>query len=1132
MKLFSRCTLTTSVAVLCFLALAPAAFAQHRHHKQGDRFRPGQDFLNTPFGSDQPEAPKKDEPEDPTKLTTAKFAGLKARGGIGAAQLSGRVSDIAVNPNKRSEWYVGVASGGLWKTTNSGLTFTPIFDSYGSYSIGCVTIDPNNDSVIWVGTGENNSQRSVAWGDGVYVSRDGGKSFTNVGLKDSGSIGMIRVDPRDSNTVFVPAFGPLWSDGGDRGLFKTTDGGKSWEKVLELGEQTGVSEVHMDPRDPSIMYATAYQRRRHVWTLINGGPNGGIHKSTDNGATWRKLSSGLPSGDVGRIGMTVSPANPDVLYAIVEAQADKSGTYRSTDRGESWEKRSGYISSSPQYYQELIADPKNVDRFYSMDVFLHVTDDGGKTMKRVEHKNVHVDWHALVINPDNTDHLLGGNDGGVYETWDRANWRFFPNLPIKQYYRVAVDNSEPFYFIYGGTQDNNTHGGPSRTTELAGITNEDWFVTVGGDGFEPAVDPVDPNIVYSQWQDGGLIRFDRKSGEQVDIRPVEKRDDKPFVFNWDAALILSPHKHTRLYYAGNFLFKSDDRGDSWTRISEDLTRGLDRNSFKVMGVIQKPDAIAKHRSTSIYGSGVSLSESPMKEGLIYVGTDDGLINVTEDGGTTWRKVETLPGISDVAMVDGKQLTLISDVEASRHVEGRVFATVDNHKFGDYKPYVLRSDDKGLTWTSITGDLPGGTAYSIVEDHVNPNLLFVGTEFGVHFTLDGGTSWFKVSGVPTIDCRDLEIQRRENDLVVATFGRGFYVLDDYTPLRTASSEIFAKDAHIFPIRTALSYVPRSRQGGTDGRGWSGADYYAAPNPAFGAIITYHLKEKLKTRKELRQEAEKKDDWKHATIEELQAEDREPAPKVVMIVRDAAGNVLRQLEVSREAGLHRTSWNLRLPLTTPIQLSSRQLDPWETDQEGPLVPPGTYSVQLAKIVDGVTTMLDAPVSFEVRDLDAATFAAKGQARAEKFEFERKLSDLQRATEGAASVLGEVSNRLNHLRKGIMQTPGLDPAVSADLETLRTRHGEIQRALGGDSTLADRAVAQAPSIRERIGNALYSTLNSTQPPTKTHREQYDIASERFEKILADTKALVADLQTLEAKLEASKVPWTPGRLPEWKK
>lgn len=1103
--------------------------AREQQPGQGDEGRQEEKSAN----ETEKDKDKKEEPEDPTKLTAAKFGALKARGGIGAAMMSGRISDIAVDPNDRSTWYVGVASGGVWKTTNRGATFSPVFENYGSYAIGCVTIDPTNSNVVWVGSGENNSQRSVAWGDGVYVSRDAGKSFKNVGLKDSGNIGMIKVDPRDNNVVFVAAFGPLWSDGGDRGLYKTIDGGKTWENSLDLGEQTGVSEVHMDPRDANVLYATAYQRRRHVWTLINGGPKGGIHKSTDGGKTWKKLSSGLPSGDVGRIGMTVSPANPDVLYAIIEASGDKSGIYRSTDRGESWEKRSGYLSSSPQYYQELIADPKNEDRFYAMDTFMSFTNDGGKTMQRVDAKYVHVDWHALVVDPNDTNHLIGGNDGGLYETFDRANWRQFKNLPITQYYRVALDNSFPFYYIYGGTQDNNTIGGPSRTTDNVGVTSEEWFVTVGGDGFEPAVDPEDPNTVYSQWQDGGLIRFDRKSGEQVDIRPVEKADDKPFVFNWDAALIISPHSHTRLYYAGNFLFRSDDRGNTWKRISEDLTRGIDRNELKVLGVIQKPDAIAKHKSTSIYGSGVSLTESPVQEGLIYVGTDDGLINVTEDAGKTWRKVERLPEISSAADIDGKQLTLISDVEASRHSASRVYATVDNHKFGDYKPYVFKSDDKGVTWTSISGDLPErDTCYSIVEDHVNPNLLFVGTEFGTYFTVDGGVKWFKVSGVPTIDCRDLEIQRRENDLAIATFGRGFYILDDYSPLRTASSELFAKDAHIFPIRTALNYVPRSRLGGTDGKGWSGVDYYAAPNPPFGAIITYHIKEKLKTKKELRQEDEKKDDWKHATIEELQAEDREVAPKVVLIVRDDKGNILRQLDASRDAGMHRTSWNLRLPKTTPVSLSTRALDPWDSDQEGSMVPPGMYSVQLAKIVEGVTTMLDSPVSFEVRDLEQATFAAKGDARSEKYDFERKVADLQRAVEGTSNVLGDVASRLNYLRKGIADTPGADPAHFTKIESFRTRIADLQRVLDGDRTLGERAVAQAPSLSSRVNNALSNALNTTQPPTTTNREQYTIAAGLFEKVLAETKQLVFDVQSFESILESAKVPWTPGRVPEWKK
>lgn len=537
--------------------------------------------------SPTPQLPAESQTPTDLRVDAGTFSSLAARG-LGPAIMSGRVGDLAVNPARPSEFYVAVASGGVWKTVNGGVSFTPIFDTQGSFSIGCLALEPGNASVLWVGTGENNSQRSVSWGDGVYVSRDGGKSFTNTGLKNSAHIGMFAIDPRDTNRVFVAAMGPLWSTGGDRGLYRTDNGGKTWERVLYVSEDTGINEVHMDPRDPDTMYATAYMRRRHVWTLVNGGPESAIHKTTDGGKTWRKLTSGLPAGDKGRIGMDVSPANPDILYAIVEAP-EGGGVFRSRDRGETWEKRSAYMTGSPQYYNELVADPLNPDRVYALDTFLQVSDDGGATFRRAGQRDKHVDEHALWINPANTDHLISGCDGGVYESFDKAaTWRFCPNLPVMQFYRVAVDNSKPFYYVYGGTQDNNTIGGPSRTTDRAGITNEDWFVTTGGDGFEPAIDPTDPNIVYSESQDGGLVRFDRRSGEEVDIRPREKPGDKPFVFNWDTPLIISPHNHKRLYYGGNVLFRSDDRGDSWTIISGDLTRGLDRNQLKVFGKVQSP----------------------------------------------------------------------------------------------------------------------------------------------------------------------------------------------------------------------------------------------------------------------------------------------------------------------------------------------------------------------------------------------------------------------------------------------------------------------------------------------------------------------------------------------------------------
>lgn len=1057
------------------------------------------------------------------KVTGSTFRALSPRS-IGPALMSGRIGDFAVNPQNPSEFYVAVASGNLWKTTNRGVTFTPVFDSYGSYSIGCVTIDPTNPSVVWVGTGENNSQRSVGWGDGVYVTRDGGKSFVHTGLKESAHIGMIAVDPRRPDTVFAAAMGPLWSKGGDRGLYRTTDGGRSWERVLYVSEHTGVNEVHMDPRDPDVMYAAAYQRRRHVWTLVNGGPESAIYKTTDGGRSWRKVTSGLPAEDKGRIGLAVSPANPDVIYAIVEAAEGKGGIFRSTDRGETWERRNGYMTTSPQYYNELVADPNHVDRFYALDTFLHISEDGGATMRRVPHTDVHVDMHAMWINPKNSDHVLLGSDGGMYETWDRVNWRFFGNLPVTQFYRVAADNSEPFYWVYGGTQDNNTQGGPSRTTDRAGIVNEDWYIVVGGDGFEPAIDPKDPNIVYGQWQNGGLVRFDRRSGEQVDIRPREKAGDKPFVFNWDTPLVISPHKNTRLYYAANFLFRSEDRGDSWTVVSPDLTRGLDRNQMPVMDRIQKPDVPSKHASTSIYGNSVSLCESPLVEGLVYVGTDDGLVHVTEDGGVTWRRIENFPVVPE--------LTYVSCLTASVHNADVVYAAFNNHKRGDFTPYLLRSEDRGRTWKSIAADLPARDAvHSIVEDHVRSDLLFVGTEFGAYYTLTGGEAWIRFAGLPTISVRDLEVQRAHNDLVIGTFGRGIYIVDDYSPLRHAG-DLLDQPAAIFPVRPALSYVERSRLGGTLGRGWSGASYYNAKNPPFGALITYTLKEKVTSRRERRKEAEKKDDWKYPTIEEFRAEDEEQEPAVILTIRDAQEGVVRRLSVPREAGVHRVAWDLRYPRTTPATLARGELAPWETEVGGVLAPPGTYSAQLSTIIDGAWQDIGEAVAFEVRDLAQGTFSVAGAQRQEKYEFDRKAAALMRAVEGASRLIGDADQRLALLRRAAADTPGASPEVFASLESLRRRLGDMRTALQGDGTLSRRYVAQGQNIRGRVAFVVYDSAGSTQPITGTQREQFDLASAEFESLLALLAAFDADLAAFEKTMEAAGAPWTPGRLPEWKK
>ncbi|KAA0255467.1 glycosyl hydrolase [Acidobacteria bacterium ACD] len=1073
-------------------------------------------------------AETKEAKKEPFSADT--FAGLSFRG-LGPAFMSGRIGDLAVDEAHPGTYYVAVASGGVWKTTNWGTTFEPVFDEEGSYSIGCVALDPRNPLTVWVGTGENNSQRSVGYGDGVYRSLDGGKSWENMGLKASEHVGKILVDPRDSKVVWVAAQGPLWKPGGDRGLFKSTDGGKSWKASLTISENTGVSDLWMDPRDPDVLYATAYQRRRHVWTLIDGGPESGIHKTTDGGATWKKLEKGLPKGDVGRIGLAVSPADPDTVYAIVEAARKAGGVYRSTDAGGTWEKRDDYVSQSPQYYNELVPDPKRAERVYSMDTWLHVTEDGGKSWKKVGEKTKHVDNHAMWIEPSNTDHVLVGCDGGIYESWDRgATWDYKANLPVTQFYRVAVDESKPFYLVYGGTQDNNTHGGPSRTTSASGILNSDWFTTTGGDGFVTRVDPTDPDVLYSESQHGVLVRFDRKTGEEILIQPQAAPGEAPLKWNWDSPLVISPHSHTRLYFAAQRLFVSDDRGDSWTAVSPDLTRQVDRNKLKVMGRVWGPDTVAKNASTSFYGNIVSLSESPKQEGLLYVGTDDGLVQVSEDGGKAWRKQETFPGVPDMSYV--------SDLEASLHDAGVVYAAFDNHKMGDFKPYLLRSADRGKSWASIAGDLPErGTVYSVAEDHANPSLLFAGTEFGVYFTNDGGKKWVRLKGgIPTIAVRDIQVQRRESDLVLATFGRGFYVLDDYSPLRTATPALLEKEAELFAVKPAWMFIPRQPLGGR-GKATQGDSLYMAENPPFGAVFTYYLKDDLKTRAKAREEAEKEkfkkgEDVFYPSWEELTAEAREEEPALVLTVTDEAGEVVRRVTAPGKKGFARVAWDLRYPPVIPTSLKKDEdRDPWDPEPAGPLAMPGTYRVSMAKRVDGKLTPLGEPQAFTAQVLGTASLPPAD--RKDLLAFQQKTARLHRAVLGARRSLKEAQDRVAHLKKALDDTPKADPALFDDVRALGKKAADLDLALNGDK-VRERYNEPAPSsISDRVQWIVYGHWTATSAPTKTFRNEYDHAAAAFADFLPKLTDLVEkDLAALEAKAEKAGAPWTPGRVPRWTK
>ncbi len=1068
---------------------------------------------------------KNDDNKD--KINSSLVSGLKFRS-IGPALTSGRIIDFAINPANSSEYYIATAGGGVWKTTNAGITYFPVFDNYGSYSIGCVTIDPNNNNCIWVGTGENNSQRSVSYGDGVYKSEDGGKSWKNMGLKHSEHIAKIIVDPRNSDNVFVASQGPLWKAGGDRGLYKSNDGGKTWKAILTISENTGVSDLVFDKRNPDIMYAASYQRRRHTWTLIDGGPEAAIYKTTDGGDNWTKLSGGLPGGELGRIGLAISDINPDYVFAMIEASGNKGGFFRSTNRGASWTKMNGYKTTSAQYYQEIFCDPFDIDRIYALDTWTKVSDDGGKTWKNLGNTHRHVDDHAFWVDPNDPNHYLIGGDGGIYESFDHAKyWDFKENMPVTQFYRVAVDNAEPFYFVYGGTQDNNSIGGPSQTKNIAGISNFDWFITNGGDGFESAIDPVDPNIVYAQSQYGYLTRYNKATGESIGIQPVEETGEDAYRWNWNSPLIISPHNHNRLYFAANYLFRSDDQGYTWKKVSGDLSRQIDRNLLKIMGKVQSVDAVAKNASTSQYGNIVSLTESPLQENLIYVGTDDGLIQITNDGGDNWTKIDRVKNVPE--------MTYVSCLLASKHKAKTVYASFDNRKQADFNSYIYKSDNGGKTWISIKGNLPDSLPiHSIAEDHIKQGLLFIGTEFGVYFTIDEGKKWTKLkAGLPNVCVKDLAIQERENDLVLGTFGRGFYVLDNYEPLRELSDENLNKEAYIFKIKDALMFIQTRPLGGR-GKASQGENFFTTPNPKVGATFTYYLKDSYKTRKDKRKKAEKEafknnKDIHYPDWDELLAEDTEVKPYLLFTIYDYEGNVVTRMKQPASKGIHRAVWNYRYPPITPARLSKQETGRYSYPDNGIYALPGNYSVSLSKVVDDIVTEIVPKQTFRVKTLSSPYISE--EAKVELAEFQTEVNKIRRVAHAYSRILNETNNKINLIRVAVDSSPESDIELRKQAKDLQQKIDKIKLAFYGNNSKTSRNKNIPPTVLNRIETIVYSQWRSSGPPTQTQKRSLELAKSEFTPLYSQLKDIINnDLKDIEIKLEKINAPYTPGRFPEW--
>ncbi|HXY01381.1 MAG TPA: hypothetical protein VEI54_10710 [Candidatus Limnocylindrales bacterium] len=997
------------------------------------------------------------------------ISGLGARN-IGSATMSGRISALtAVKENGRLTVYIGSASGGVWKSVNGGTTFKPIFDKQPVQSIGAVAVDPQAPKNIWVGTGESWTRNSVSIGDGIYRSTDGGENWTHLGLTESERVSKILIDPKDGNTVYVCVPGKLWSDSSDRGVYKTTDAGKTWSKILKgANPSTGCSMMSMDPKDSKVLYAGMWDFRRKGWTFRSGGdtptsPSGSaFYKSSDGGATWNELDDksapGLPPKPWGRIAVTVAPSNSNVVYVLIEST--RSALFRSSDAGKSWQERdrSNQMVWRPFYFANLIVDPKNENRLYKPDLTLVVSDDGGKSFSGAGN-GAHGDFHDLWINPENTDQLISGDDGGVWYSYDRANtWWKANNLPVAQFYHVSADMADP-YQVYGGLQDNSSWVGDSQYP--GGITNSRWENLFGGDGFWAFSDPGDPNFAYAEAQGGEVGRINRSTLEKRQIKPQPNYGEPKLRFNWNTPIHMSPNEKGTIYIGAQYLFRSHDHGQTWDRISPDLTTNdPEKQKQEESGGVTVDNSSAETHET-IY----SISESPRDGKTIWVGTDDGNLQLTRDGGKTWTNV-----VGNVPNLP--KFSWVSWVEASVHDAATAYAVFDRHTFGDMNPYVFKTTDYGKTWTPIIAADSGvrGYAHVVKEDTVSPNLLFVGTELGLWISPNGGKQWAQYKGheFPCVAVRDLVVQPRDSDLVIATHGRGIWVIDDITPLRHLTPEVMNEEAGFLPGRPVQQRIDASG-------GWSeGSAAFEGPNPPFGAWITYYQKK------------------------------RHIFGRMKLEVFNSDGKLIDTLPTNSRGGISRVSWSMHLkaPRVPPAATAAFEA------AQGPRVVPGTYTVKMTRgketYTETLTIGLDARAKYTVEDRKANFDAA--------MRVYNLLGDMSYDVDRINGVRAALSDRVAKLDK--------DPALAKQLQELSSKVEDIRKKIV--ATKEGGAITGEERLREKTAE-LYGTLNDYEG----RPGDYQVARiESLKKELGDVEAefdalLAKELPGVNKSLAQKKLP-----------